>query len=273
MPDGKTLVYGIIGDPVDHSLSPLIHNSIAEMFNQNFAYMPFPVKTENLEEAVKGAWSLGIRGLNVTAPHKENVIKYLCEVEETAGMIGAVNTLLWTPEGYKGFNTDIYGLDKAFANDGFDITGGDVILLGAGGASKAVGILFAKKKAGCIYILNRTIASGEALKARINGFFPEAKIEVLGLNEYDRIPNFFEKKFNVVQATSVGLNDPEKAPIYEEEFYKHVNVGYDINYNPLESLFMKKVREQGGTAFNGLHMLLSQAVGSYEIWQKGSLDE
>ena len=89
----------------------------------------------------------------------------------------------------------------------------------------------------------------------------------------NRIPGFYQKKFNVVQATSVGLSDDTKAPIYNDDFYEHVNFGYDLIYSPLETLFMKKVREKGGKAVNGLHMLLSQAIASYEIWREGLKDE
>lgn len=271
--DGHTRVYGLIGDPVEHSLSPLIHNSIAELFKENFVYVPLPVKKENLGEAIKGAYAFHFGGMNVTVPHKQAVMDYICDIDEVAAQIGAVNTLLWTKDGYKGFNTDIIGLEKSFASDGFDVTGEDIIMIGAGGASRAVGILLARMNAKCIYILNRTIETAEKLKADIVKYYPDAKIEVLGLDEYGRIPGFYQKKYNVVQATSVGLSDDTKAPIYDDDFYEHVNFGYDLIYSPLETLFMKKVREKGGKAVNGLHMLLSQAIASYEIWREGLKDE
>lgn len=271
--DGKTRVYGLIGDPIEHSLSPLIHNSIAEMFKENFVYVPLPVKSENVGDALKGAYAFHIYGMNVTTPHKQKVMEYICDIDPLAAQIGAVNTLLWTDKGYKGYNTDIIGLEKCFATDGFNIEGEDIIMLGAGGASKAVGILLARKKANCIYILNRTKSTGEQLAQQILTFYPDANIKVLGLDEYGQIPGFFERKFNVVQATSVGLCDATKTPIEAEDFFEHVNIGYDLIYNPLETLFMKKVREKGGEAFNGLHMLLSQAVASYEIWREGLKNE
>jgi len=273
MIDGRTQIYGLIGDPVEHSLSPLIHNSIADMFKENFVYVPLGVKEGDLEDALKGAYAFGFKGMNVTAPHKENIFKLLSDVDPLAKQIGAVNTLLWTKDGYKGFNTDIIGLEKAFLSDGFDVTGEDIIMLGAGGASKAVGILLARKKAKCIYILNRTKETAAKLKDRILEFYPDANIVVLGLDEYNLIPDFFDKKFNVVQATSVGLGDKSKAPIEDDAFYEHVNIGYELIYNPLKTRFMSKVIEKGGKAFNGLHMLLNQAVGSYEIWHEGGKSE
>ncbi|MBR4994220.1 MAG: shikimate dehydrogenase [Lachnospiraceae bacterium] len=266
MLDGRTRIYGLIGDPVEHSLSPLIHNSMAEMFKENFVYVPLPVKKEDLGDAIKGAYAFHFDGMNVTVPHKQAVMEYICDIDEVAKQIGAVNTLLWTEDGYKGYNTDIIGLEKSFRTDGFKVEGEEIIMLGAGGASRAVGILLARMNAKCIYILNRTKETAETLAKDIVSFYPDAVIEVLGLDEYNKIPGFFDRKFNVVQATSVGLSDVSKAPIYNDEFYEHVNIGYDLIYNPLETLFMKKTREKGGTAFNGLHMLLSQAVASYEIW-------
>lgn len=269
MIDGKTQIYGLIGDPVEHSLSPLIQNSLAEMHGKNMVYLPMRVLEEDLEGAICGAHKLHINGLNVTAPHKEKVMKYLSEIDQTAKEIGAVNTLLWTEDGYKGFNTDIYGLERAFESDGFEVSGKDIILIGAGGAARAVGVLLARLKASHIYILNRTKANANELSRRIIELYPYTEITVLGLDEFRNIPDFMTKKFNVIQASSVGLEKRDEAPILDDEFYNHVAKGYDLIYNPLETLFMRKVKANEGEAYNGMHMLLSQALGSFEIWHNG----
>src|SRR5699024_1128296 len=115
MIDGKTVVCGLIGDPVEHTLSPVIHNTLAQETGRNLVYVPFSVKAEQVEDAVRGAWALSIRGLNVTASHKSAVIPYLSSVEREAALIGAVNTLVPEEGGYRGYNTDLTGLGRALA--------------------------------------------------------------------------------------------------------------------------------------------------------------
>ena len=132
--DGKTLVLGLIGDPVEHTLSPLIHNSFAECLGLDSAYLPFHVAKEgnDLEEAVRGAYALGIRGLNVTVPHKTNVMRFLKAADPAAEKIGAVNTLVRAEGGFIGYNTDITGLDRDLAAHGEELKGKNVLLIGAG---------------------------------------------------------------------------------------------------------------------------------------------
>ena len=113
---GKTSVFGLIGDPVEHTFSPPIHNSLKNVLNENFVYVPFHVPTGQVEVAMKGAYSLGIKGLNVTVPHKKEVIPFLCGIEKRAEAIGAVNTLKYTENGYFGYNTDILGILYSLQN-------------------------------------------------------------------------------------------------------------------------------------------------------------
>ena len=163
MIDGKTRTLGLLGDPVEHTMSPLIHNTLSEKLGLNNVYVPFHTKAENLEAAVKGAYALNILGLNVTVPHKNEVMQYLSELDEGGQAIGAVNTLVRTENGYKGYNTDMMGLLREVRSYGVELDGQDVIILGAGGAAKAVAYMCVSNGAGHVYILNRTVAKAQAL--------------------------------------------------------------------------------------------------------------
>ena len=154
--NGKTKLMGLIGNPVEHTLSPVIHNTIASCMNENMAYLPFPVK-EDLEMAVKGAYALGVQGMNVTVPYKSAVMPSLVNVDEQAAIIGAVNTLVRVDGGYKGYNTDLPGLYRAMRSDGIELADAKVVILGAGGAARSAAFLCAFHKAKEVYILNRTV--------------------------------------------------------------------------------------------------------------------
>ena len=138
--NGKTRTCGLIGNPVEHTMSPVIHNTLAEELDINMVYVPFLVE-KDLQEAVAGAYALNIQGMNVTVPYKSDVLGSLQECDELAKNIGAVNTLVRTKEGYKGYNTDMTGLFRAMNSYGITIKGQKVIILGAGGAARAVAFL------------------------------------------------------------------------------------------------------------------------------------
>lgn len=142
--DGKTRVCGLIANPVEHSMSPMMHNFFAQRTGVNLAYVPFKVEEDRVGDAVKGAYALNILGMNVTVPHKQRVMEFLSELDEDARAIGAVNTLVRTEAGYKGYNTDGAGLKRAFAEAGIRTEGEHCLLIGAGGAAKAAAYVLAK---------------------------------------------------------------------------------------------------------------------------------
>ena len=150
--DGKTRTCGLIGNPVEHTLSPLIHNTLAKDMEHNLVYVPFQVEADAVGEAVKGAYALNLLGMNVTVPHKSAVIPYLKDIDELAGKIGAVNTLVRCEGGFKGYNTDMTGLKRAMESDGIVLEGEKVILLGAGGAARAVAFLCVHAGAEVVYL-------------------------------------------------------------------------------------------------------------------------
>ncbi|MEG1575560.1 MAG: shikimate dehydrogenase, partial [Clostridium sp.] len=165
--DGKTQVCGIIANPVEHSMSPLLQNLYAERTGINVRYVPFKVEESDVKAAIKGAFALNIRGLNVTVPHKQRVMPYLTEIDEEAEAVGAVNTLVRTETGYKGYNTDVQGLLRTVSEAGIKLLGRNCILIGAGGAAKAAAYMMAKEGATSIYLLNRSVSKAEDLATYI----------------------------------------------------------------------------------------------------------
>lgn len=271
MIDGHTRTCGLIGNPVEHTMSPMIHNTLAEKLSHNLVYVPFHVEEGRVEEAIKGAYALNLLGLNVTVPYKSQVIPALDKIDELAEKIGAVNTLVRTEDGFKGYNTDMPGLYRAMCSEGIQIEGQDVILLGAGGAARAVAFLCALKGVERVYMLNRSVKKAEAVAGEVNEKTGKECIYPMALADYKKLP---DKTFLAIQATSVGLYpDVEQVVIEDEEFYRKIHTGYDLIYKPSTTRFMQLVRQQGGRAFHGLKMLLYQGVIAYELWNDVSVPE
>jgi len=264
--NGETKLCGLIGNPVCHTMSPLIHNHLSKKLHINNIYVPFHVEKEGLEQAVKGAYALNVLGMNVTVPYKSCVIPYLNEIDPMAKGIGAVNTLVRTLDGYKGYNTDMTGLCRAMQAEGIRLDGEDIIIIGAGGAARAVAFMCLFYKASKIYLLNRTKEKAVEIAQELNQVFEKESMIPLGLDEYDKIP---VKKYLIVQGTSIGLHPAiDECVITDASFYQLAHTGYDLIYRPFTTRFMKNIQEAGGKAYNGLGMLLFQAIDAYELWHE-----
>ena len=263
--NGYTRTCGLIGNPVEHTMSPAIHHFLAEHTGQNLTYVPFHVENGRLEAAVQGGFALNILGMNVTVPYKRDVLPYLCDVDELAEKIGAVNTLVRTDEGYKGYNTDMPGLYRAMQTDDVHVVDENVLVLGAGGVARAVVLMLATKGAKKIIILNRTAGKAEEIAKEVNTMFGKDLVHAMALSDYEKLSE--GQKYLAVQATNVGMfPNTEEAVIEDPEFYRHVHTGYDLIFNPAKTRFMKLVENAGGRAFNGLKMLVFQGIIAYEYW-------
>lgn len=271
--DAKTKVCGLIGCPVGHSVSPVIHNNLAEIYGQNLVYVPLQVAPGKLKQAIEGAEAFDFLGMNVTVPYKSEVIPYLKEIDGLAEKIGAVNTLVRTEGGYKGCNTDMPGLYRAMCSDGVQIEGEDVVLLGAGGVARAIAFLLLDKGARHVSILNRSVERASSLAEEVNrAFQSSAFAAAYPLDGYKRLDQ--DRRYIVIQATQVGMHpDTGHAVIEDEAFYRLVKTGYDVIFNPLDTRFMQLVRAAGGEAFHGLKMLLYQGIIAYELWNDISVSE
>ena len=262
--NGKTMVCGLIGNPVEHTLSPIIHNTLAERLGHNLIYVPFPVEEGRAGEAIIGAYALQIRGLNVTVPYKSEVIACLKEIDALAHDIGAVNTLVRINGGYKGYNTDMEGLYRAMQSEGIQVSGERIILLGAGGAARAVAYLCAVKGAAKVYMLNRTLSKAQAAAEEVNRKVGREVILPMLTEDYVTLP---DGRYLAIQGTSVGLApNVEDVVIADDAFYEKIHTGFDLIYSPWETRFMQMTKSHGGKAYNGLKMLLYQGIIAYELW-------
>lgn len=262
--DTKAKQYlGIFGDPISHSLSPLLHDTISSDLGLDIRYIPFHI-TDNLGLAVKMAYEDGILGLNITVPHKQAVMEHLVEVDEAARVIGAVNTLVRVDGGYKGYNTDMPGLAKALMNEGVSLDGKNIIMLGAGGAARAVAYMCLNYGANKVYIVNRTFENAKKIADDMNKAFGCEKIQAVAAEDYKSIP---QDKYIMIQCTSVGLHKGDGLPLVEDEtFYDMADVGVDLIYNPAKTTFLNVMESKGAKAINGLGMLLNQGIIAYEYW-------
>ncbi|MCR4618147.1 MAG: shikimate dehydrogenase [Lachnospiraceae bacterium] len=268
--DGKTRTLGVIGNPIEHTVSPVIHNNLANITGDNFCYLPFKVEESNVKAAIEGAYALGILGLNVTVPHKSAVIPYLKDIDPLAKRIGAVNTLVSCDGGYKGYNTDMPGLLRAMRSDGIEVKDKEVIVLGAGGVARAVAILLSDSGAKHIYILNRTISKAKAIADEIIKDKGEI-VTAMELSDYSKLSG---NDYICIQATNVGMYpNTDCAVIDDNAFYDKITKGYDIVYNPLETKFMKLCKEASAESFHGLKMLLYQGIIAYEYWSGKSISD
>lgn len=268
--DGRTRTCGLLGCPVEHTLSPVIHTALSEITGINLAYLPFRVEKEALGDAVQGAHALNILGLNVTVPHKERVLPFLDGIDPLAERIGAVNTLVRTERGYRGYNTDMPGLYRAMVSDGVQVDKESVIILGAGGVARAVAFMLADR-AENIILLNRTVEKAAAIAQEVNAFTGLETASAMPISDYEKLAG---GGYIVVQATNVGMYpDTDSVVISDKAFYEKVRIGYDLIFNPADTLFMRKVREAGGLSHNGLKMLLYQGIIAYELWNNVKITE
>lgn len=269
--DGHTRTCGLIGNPVAHTQSPMIQNYMAQVTGQNLVYLPFPVAHGDLEAAVRGALAMDFLGLNVTVPYKSDVIACLAGIDPLAEQIGAVNTLVRCEGGFKGYNTDMPGLYTAIQQEGVEIVGREVVILGAGGVARAVAVMLLYQGASGVYILNRTVDKAAAVAEEINRMAGRCFARAYALTDYKRIPG---ENWLVIQATSVGMHPHvDDVVIDAPEFYRHVAIGYDLIFNPNVTRFMELTKAAGGRAYNGTKMLVYQGIIAFELWTGASISQ
>ena len=244
-------VYGVIGYPVKHSLSPVMHNFWFQKLGLKGVYGSFEVPPEEFESAVKAIKVLGIKGVSITIPHKEKALELADEVEESAQKISAVNTFKLENGYLKGYNTDWIGVQKAFESKGISLKDKKVVILGAGGASKAVCFAVKNMQAKSIEVYNRTFEKALQLAEKFS-VIPKKWEEV-----------FLAKGDVLINTTSIGL-ESNQSPV-EEEVISRFSVFMDVVYTPLKTKFLK-LAEKYGTIIDGLEMLIYQGAKQFEIW-------
>lgn len=262
---GTTRICGIIGDPIGHSMSPVMHNAAFEETGIDYLYIPFRVKKEELGKAIAGMRALNIRGLNVTIPHKVAVIPFLDELDPLAQRIGAVNTIVNDDGALTGYNTDATGFLQTLLERGVEPGGKNVVILGAGGASRATSFILAERGAHLV-ILNRLLELdwAEELASRISQVFKQ-EVEALELNE-ENLAKVLEKADILVNATSVGMSpNIDETPVSPDLLRPSLTV-FDIVYNPIKTRLLREAEAAGAETISGVDMLVWQGALGFELW-------
>lgn len=269
MIDATTRLLGIIGDPVEHSLSPQLHNYLIEQLNLNFRYLAFHVSPQNLSQAVAGLKAVGIAGFNVTVPHKQAVLPLLDELSPEAQTLGAVNAVVCQDEKLIGHNTDWIGFLQPLDQQGVDLSGQRAAILGAGGAAWGVAFALVKRNIAHLTVINRTPSKAEDLVVHVKRSLGFDHIESMAL-EADLIRNALQQAHLLVNATSVGLwPEIDRTPLDSGALHSDLIV-YDLVYNPLETALLKAAKQAGAQLLDGLDMLIGQGVAAFALWTGAS---
>jgi len=262
---GKTKICALIGDPVEHTMSPAIHNAAFSAMGLDYAYVAFPVKAEEVPAAIAGMKALNMRGLSVTMPHKVAVVPLLDRLDPLAEKIGAINTIVNDDGTLTGYNTDATGFLQAMLERGVEPKGKNIAVMGAGGASRAVSFILADRGAELV-ILNRLLELDWAvdLARKISQAFGK-NVDALELNT-DNLAKTLENTDILVNATSVGMSpDIDETPVPSGLLKPDLTV-YDIIYNPVKTRLLKDAEAAGAVTISGVDMLVWQGVQAFEKW-------
>ena len=263
MVSGTTKIYGIIGDPVTHTLSPLLHNTAFREMGLNCIYLPFQVDNTELSAAIKGIRAMKIHGFNVTMPHKLTIVPLIDRLDPLAIKIGAVNTIGNNEGKLTGYNTDAAGFTRALLDNGVDPRGKKVIVFGAGGVSRAICFALAEQKCE-IVIVNRTIDKARKL-ANIVSIVSSQKVKSLNISEGTLDKPLYEADI-IVNATSVGMGETIGRSVVAAGLLHSSMVVFDTIYHPIETQLIKDAKKIGAQVIGGLDMLLWQGAIAFKIW-------
>lgn len=259
-------LFGIVGHPIAHSLSPLMHNTAFKLLGLEYRYDAFDVEPVALSDAMKDFREEGFSGLNVTIPHKEAMFDLVDEIEESAQLVGAVNTVCFTDGKAKGYNTDVHGVIKSLEMYKQEIDGKVILLIGAGGSARAVVYAVLSKFAPAeLVIVTRTVSRAEDLVKRFSSL-TRTTITTMSTAQ-DSFSDALQRASVVINATPVGMspnvnNSPllENAPIHDKQIFM------DLIYSPLETALLKRAASIGARTISGLEMFLHQGARAFEIW-------
>lgn len=254
-------IYGVLGYPVRHSLSPLMHNAAFEALNINAEYRLFERKPEDVENFIRSLIKENISGLNVTVPHKERIIPLLDKVAEEAGLIGAINTIKVSGNALEGFNTDGEGFVRHLGELKFSPCGKNVAMLGAGGAAKAISVYLAKEKI-------RRLSMFDSDRQKLDNLINYLEDNFTGTDftaAKSTADLFLDRCDLLINATPVGMRQSD-ACLVDAKFIHSGMFVYDLIYNPAKTKLLVLAEEKKASFSNGLGMLLYQGARSFEIW-------
>lgn len=254
-------IYGLIGGKLGHSFSPQIHDIILKKLNLKGTYNLFEVKEEELKHKIQNLKAQGAKGVNVTIPYKTKVMQYLHSISREAEKIGAVNTIDFKNGVLTGYNTDYYGFGAALKNSNININNKTAVILGTGGASKAVVQYLMDNNINEVIFVSRDFQKAAAIGTE--------NFKIICYEELDKL----KCGDIIINCTPCGMYpDAAKSPV-DKQVLSKFSTAVDLIYNPLDTLFLKQASELGLKTSNGLYMLVAQAVASQEIWQNTKIDK
>ncbi|NEN97674.1 MAG: shikimate dehydrogenase [Moorea sp. SIO3I7] len=263
---GTTKLLGVIGDPVEHSLSPLMHNRAIASLDLDYVYLPLPVKSADLKNAIAGFEAIGLVGFSITIPHKQTIIPLLSEISTVAQGVGAVNTVYRTDIGWIGTNTDIEGFITPLQGYNRDWSQTTVVILGCGGAARAVVVGCAELGCTEIHVLGRNQDKlGQFKQSWINS---DLAITI-HTHPWQQLPELLAQANLLVNATPVGMYPKvEQSPVDQVTMARLPEnaIAYDLIYTPNPTQFLRQAKEQGAYAIDGLEMLVQQGAAAFKIW-------
>ena len=261
---GKTKIVGVIGDPVEHSRSPQMHNAAIAELGLDYVYVPFRIKPDALAAAIEGFKAINVAGLNVTIPHKQAVIPLLDEISREAELIGAVNTLIFEDGRIKGDNTDGSGFLEGMRETGFELHQGEsALVIGAGGSARAVAVALSSSGIEPVFIVNRTLSKATKLAEDLSDAI-DTSIYGIGLND-PQLADIIHSAALVVNTASVSM-DISKPPLINAEWLRPQTAVCDIVYTPPDTRLLLAAAERGCHTIQGLGMLLHQGAIAFEKW-------
>ena len=261
---GQTRIVGVIGDPVQHSRSPQMHNAAIVERKLDYVYVPFHVRSGELREAIEGFKALNVLGVNVTIPHKQTVMPILDDVSHEATLIGAANTLIFCDGRVSGDNTDAQGFLRAMTEEGIDIpVGGSAVVLGAGGAARAVVVALALSGLGLITVANRTGWKAIQFEKDL-ATISETEISAVDLAS-NQLNSAIRSADLLVNTTSVGMQETDQLLI-DPDSLNPGTIVYEIVYTPPETPLLRVAREKGCQTIGGIGMLVHQGAIAFEKW-------
>ncbi|MEM8780640.1 MAG: shikimate dehydrogenase [Cyanobacteria bacterium P01_G01_bin.49] len=265
---GTTKLLGIIGDPVEHSLSPVMQNAAIADLGVDYIYIPFPVKPQNLETALMGFSVVGVQGFNVTIPYKQAILPLLSEVTIIAKLVGAVNTVWWTEIGWQGTNTDVIGFLAPLKRLSKNWQTTNPIILGNGGAARAVVVGLAELGCSQIRILGRDRNKLKKFQQSWENSNLKTSITV---HPWDELSAILPETELIVNTTPLGMfPNVNNSPIDHSLWQQISNnaIAYDLIYTPSPTQFLKDAKQQGLMTIDGLDMLVYQGAAALELWLK-----
>ncbi|MBD1996194.1 shikimate dehydrogenase [Leptolyngbya sp. FACHB-541] len=261
-----TKLLGVIGYPIAHSLSPVMHNAAIAHLEADYAYLPFPVPPEYLEQAIAGFAATGVQGFNVTIPHKQAVIPFLSEISEIAQAVGAVNTVYRTERGWGGTNTDVTGFLAPLYIHQRHWNQNIAVVLGNGGAARAVVAGCAQLGCTQVQVVGR---DRQKLEAFHRDWANSPLSPTLSVHLWEELPQLLPQADLLINTTPIGMhphNDASPLTLDEMKLLKVETIAYDLIYTPRPTTFLQLAEKQGAIAIDGLEMLIQQGAAALQLW-------